>query len=219
MRHRLMYETYNPTNRSFSYNEPPTRIVQMEIITLGGPKNILYSLVHKLPFASDTEINDMLYQEYHRTYGVYNTPQEMIDELNAHITLNRPYWEHLYRTTLYTYNPIENYRMVEEEDESTCGERRNQTTNQSQVDTNTTGKQFGYNEATPSDTQREVGRSASVGGTGSNDKTRTKGKRKLTRSGNIGVTTSQQMIQSERDLIISIIRKYVESFRPFFIIC
>ena len=43
------------------------------------------------------------------------------------------------------------------------------------------------------------------------------GRSTLERSGNIGVTTSQQMIQSERDIIIDVLDWYVAKFISGFI--
>lgn len=81
-------------------------------------------------------------------------------------------WTKLWETLTVEYNPIENYRMTEKGKIDHDGDQNNGV--------------YGFNST-----------SAVPSGTGHDeyiDNT------ELTRSGNIGVTTSQQMIQSERDL-------------------
>lgn len=81
-------------------------------------------------------------------------------------------WTKLWNTLTVEYNPIENYRMTENGKINHGGDQNNGV--------------YGFNStsAVPSGTGHDV----------YIDNT------ELTRSGNIGVTTSQQMIQSERDL-------------------
>lgn len=94
-------------------------------------------------------------------------------------------WNRLLNAFYSDYNPIQNYDMVEDE---------NQNTDVS-VDTTDDRNNFGFN------TTSEDGVPVSKGNinqttTGDFEKNH----RKLTRSGNIGVTTSQQMIESEIEL-------------------
>ena len=81
-------------------------------------------------------------------------------------------WTKLWNTLTVEYNPIENYRMTETGKINHDGDQQNDV--------------YGFNStaAVPSGT----GHDEYIDNT------------ELTRSGNIGVTTSQQMIQSERDL-------------------
>lgn len=85
-------------------------------------------------------------------------------------------WSALWNTLNFEYDPISNYDMVETEG----------TTAGSTTDANSGIYGFNSQQASPSDTSHST--------TNGNEN------RTLTRKGNIGVTTSQQMIQSERDL-------------------
>jgi len=136
--------------------------------------------------------------------------------------LNGANWSREYATLDMEYNPISNYDMTETETES--GTNSNTRTNTgTQTDARTesgtttasgTGSDsvYGFNSANAvPDSESTTGSSATASNT--INETRTddltqgdagthSGTRSLSRSGNIGVTTSQQMIQSERELYV-----------------
>lgn len=138
----------------------------------------------------------------------------------------------LFNTTLYEYDPISNYSMRERELSTMddC-ERVNNTSSvkalnssKSSSDSVENVEQFGYNSDAPSSVQRNGVKDGetniSEGSNNvSNDVKRAShqgAQRVLERSGNIGVTTSQQMIQSERDIIIDVLTEYVSKFLECF---
>lgn len=86
----------------------------------------------------------------------------------------------LYATTKAEYDPIQNYSMTESGTDATTATSNGDTTD--------------YTTSYNSSTENKTGKSAA---TGSSSTTLV---HSFTRSGNIGVTTSQQMLQSERDL-------------------
>lgn len=86
----------------------------------------------------------------------------------------------LYATTEAEYDPIQNYSMSESGTDATYASSSGDTTD--------------YTTSYNSSTENKTGKSAA---SGSSSTTLT---HNFTRSGNIGVTTSQQMLQSERDL-------------------
>lgn len=95
-------------------------------------------------------------------------------------------WNKLYDAYLVkTYNPIENYSMVEEENAAT------NITNKTDGNNNV----FGFNTSSDDGVKNNLNHLEN-NTTGDFDKNH----RKLTRSGNIGVTTSQQMLESELNL-------------------
>ena len=101
-------------------------------------------------------------------------------------------WTKLYNTLTFEYNPIENYSMLETE----TGEinNNNQLNNSTSNNSKSNRQGFNSNNYTPVD---------EVVATGTGNSTEinvNKHERTLKRSGNIGVTTSQQMIESERQL-------------------
>lgn len=136
------------------------------------------------------------------------------------LAVNGRNWSKLWDTLNLDYNPIENYRMVETEQETgsstnsdtstVLGSSNNTGEGQASTSGNNATNVFGFNSDTAvgadtgkTDTETNSTQSATVttnetrevenAGTSKSDRT-------LTRSGNIGVTTSQQMIESERSL-------------------
>lgn len=148
------------------------------------------------------------------------TQEKLTTVANLVFNMFRGNWEKLYYTLSLEYNPISNYDMTETEtiDNDRSNTRTNtgtQTTAGSNSATGSTSSNsendvYGFNSVTPvNDTESDVTASNTTSSTDSHTttdnltETETGGEnieRTLTRSGNIGVTTSQQMIQSERDL-------------------
>lgn len=98
------------------------------------------------------------------------------DFINSHVyELDK-----LYATTEAEYDPIQNYSMTESGTDATYSSSSGDTTD--------------YTTSYNSSAENKTGKSAASGNSSS---TLT---HNFTRAGNIGVTTSQQMLQSERDL-------------------
>lgn len=136
--------------------------------------------------------------------------------------LNAVNWAKEYATLDFEYNPISNYDMTETETASgtTSNEKHNTGTvgdvrtenGTSSASGNTENDVYGFNSSNAvNDTASETTSSATaqntVNDTRTDNLTETDAgshsdARTLTRSGNIGVTTSQQMIQSERELYL-----------------
>ena len=119
-------------------------------------------------------------------------------------SLNHENWGREWATILVEYNPINNYEMTEESTETTDRDaQQSNTGTQGIASTDTTNNGvYGFNSenAVNSDVTTETGnttRTDNLTQSLSDDSTVT---RELHRSGNIGVTTTQQMLQSERDL-------------------
>ena len=141
-------------------------------------------------------------------------------------------WKKLYDTTLLEYNPIENYDRMEDwtdtDSETGTNSRNNNITNTINQEVVTTGSLTEQNTAFNAglaDHAKEITDNDNIttgsGNTIENGSEKTK--RDLTHArtgrthGNIGVTTSQQMIQSEREVsmfnIYDIIAEsFVENF-------
>ena len=92
-------------------------------------------------------------------------------------------WNKIYEAYTTEYQPLENYRMVE-----------NEKVKSKVINTvGTNAGLYGFNSDEAQPTNEVHSTSTTEGSKDDND-------RDLTRSGNIGVTTSQQMLQSELDL-------------------
>ncbi len=125
-------------------------------------------------------------------------------------------WNALYKTLSLEYNPIENYSMTETENvqDSHKGTTESDATdtdtnNETTIVNDTANNQlWGFNSTDSVNSDRQVGDTtrnvdSTRNATHKNTDTETKditSDRTLKRSGNIGVTTSQQMIESERQL-------------------
>lgn len=86
----------------------------------------------------------------------------------------------LYATTEAKYDPIQNYSMTESGTDLTTASSSGDTTD--------------YSTSYNSESENKTGKSAASGNSS------TKLVHNFRRAGNIGITTSQQMLQSERDL-------------------
>lgn len=125
-------------------------------------------------------------------------------------------WNALYKTLSLEYNPIENYSMTETEN---VQDSHKGTLESDSTDTNTNTENtivndtannqlWGFNSTDSVNSDKQIGDTTrnvdgSINSTHKNTDTETKditSDRTLKRSGNIGVTTSQQMIESERQL-------------------
>lgn len=141
-------------------------------------------------------------------------------------------WKKLYDTTVLEYNPIENYDRMEDwtdtDDETTSSARDNTikstSTNEIVNSVNVTDQNTAFN-AGLADHAKQI----TSGDTTENNSITNTEKENIndgrnvmhTRTGrahgNIGVTTSQQMIQSERDLVVFnlydvIAESFIENF-------
>lgn len=141
-------------------------------------------------------------------------------------------WKKLYDTTVLVYNPIENYDRMEDwtvNDDETSSSARDNTikstsTNKIINNVNVTDQNTAFNaglavhakQITDGDTS-ENGSITNTENENVNDGRSGTHTRTGRAHGNIGVTTSQQMIQSERDLVVFnlydiIAESFVENF-------
>lgn len=125
-------------------------------------------------------------------------------------------WNALYKTLSLEYNPIENYSMTETENvqdthKGTIESNGNNTdtyTETTLVDNTSNNQLWGFNSTDSVNSDKQTGDTtrdveSTMDSTHKNTDRETKditSDRTLKRSGNIGVTTSQQMIESERQL-------------------
>lgn len=137
-------------------------------------------------------------------------------------------WQKLYNTTVLEYDPIENYDRREESSEENIGNEHVQSSQERSTDSESRGSnqqhRYGENTATAANTAynsndfADTSKSTSSGSddvmdstvssgsgtenvSGSGNKSSTDLRRLSSRiHGNIGVTTTQQMLQSEREV-------------------
>lgn len=121
-------------------------------------------------------------------------------ELNTRMREIMPGYVKRYATTLFDYNPIENYNMTEG----------------STDDSVTEGKNLERVSDTP---QSEISNldkyMSSASQTDVNGKNNTK--HEAWRKGNIGVMSTQNLIQQERDIIIDLYREIINDLKDLFL--
>lgn len=135
-------------------------------------------------YANVSAVDHRIYDFFRKKYFDRDFAALEDSDINAAVTdfINSHVYEldSLYATTTATYNPIENYNLTE----SGRDETRSSSTG------STTDYSTSYNSAT----ENKTGKSE-AGGSSSTTLIHS-----FSRSGNIGVTTTQQMLQSERDI-------------------
>lgn len=122
--------------------------------------------------------------------------------LNTRLREIMPRFNKLYKTTIYKYNPIENYNM---EEKGTDTRTANGETLSKYLET----PQNGVNDLI----EGKYLTNANHG----TDTTSGTDKHEFTRHGNIGVTTTQQMIEQERKIIIDLDLMIIEELNDLFI--
>lgn len=125
-------------------------------------------------------------------------------------------WKKLYDTTLLEYNPIENYDRMEEWNDTDTESGSSTVTNEI-MNTGTVTEQNTAFNAGLADHAKEISDNDTTNNGSGTNKRDAKHTRSGRAHGNIGVTTSQQMIQSEREVAMFniydiIAESFVENF-------
>lgn len=185
-------------------------------LTGGGVFSVLESLEGvTLPWAEDA-ISSELDAEYYGNVsgdkpcspllrkmveGATMTTTEKEFAASVIVSLCLPNWTREWATLSAEYNPIENYSMTEQmTDDETVSDYGRVHTREDNLKNESKTAVYGFNSTDPSDAGTgEITNTGVVTDRDSGSDTHTRNYT-LSRSGNIGVTTSQQMLQSERDL-------------------
>lgn len=125
-------------------------------------------------------------------------------------------WKKLYDTTLLEYNPIENYDRMEEWNDTDTESGSSTFTNEIMNSGTVTEQNTAFN-AGLADHAKEISDNDTTNNGSGTNKSDAKHTRSGRTHGNIGVTTSQQMIQSEREVAMFniydiIAESFVENF-------
>lgn len=150
----------------------------------------------------------------------FETPAKFKHYFQTRMLEIMPKYVRLYTTTVFKYNPIENYNMIENSEDISKGKDSTDRTNINKDKGNTKFSDTPQGNIDNIDnfmsqaqkTENEVEGSETFTGSRENTENHT-----LTRKGNIGVTTTQQMIEQERrvlefDLFTSIIGELRDLF-------
>ena len=158
--------------------------------------------------------NKFIKHFYFREIGV-ETIERFI--FNLEVTLNEimPYYSHLYKTSIYEYNPILNYDVKEEitrnlDETSNINTVSHGTNINNQYDTPITP--IANTRKTPSLIDEGSGENSATG----NNQTNTIEVHNRTTKGNIGVMTTQDLIMKERQIIINIDKLILDECESLF---
>lgn len=122
--------------------------------------------------------------------------------LNTRLREIMPRYNKLYKTTIYKYNPIENYNMEEG------------STDERSANSESLGK---YSDTPQGALDNLIEGKYLTNATHGTDKTSGKDKHSAWRHGNIGVTTTQQMIEQERKVTIDLDVMIINDLKDLFL--
>lgn len=122
--------------------------------------------------------------------------------LNVKLREIMPRMNKLYTTTLFKYNPIENYNMEEKGKDKRKG------------NSETLAK---YSDTPQGELQNLIDGKYVTNATHGNDKSEGEDVHEFSRHGNIGVTTTQQMIEAERKIIIDLDLMIIDELKEMFL--
>lgn len=148
------------------------------------------------------ELEKKIIEHYYFRQIGFETVGRFIFYLNVRLREIMPRYNQLYKTTLYKYNPIENYSMVEE------GTDKRESK----------GDSLSKYADTPSGPIEDLTDGKYLtNATHGTDKLEGKEDHYFTRKGNIGVTTTQQMIEQERKIIIDLDTMIIDELKDLFL--
>ena len=148
------------------------------------------------------ELEKKIIEHYYFRQIGFETVGRFIFMLNVRLREIMPRMNKLYETTLFKYNPIENYSMEEE------------GTDKRSADSENLAK---YSETPQGELQNLIDGKYLSSASHGTDKSQGEEKHHFTRKGNIGVTTTQQMIEQERNIIIDIDLKIINELNDLFL--
>lgn len=171
----------------------------------------LFDPVDKYPIWNEdhrAELEKKIVEHYALRQIGFETFGQFKYHLNVRMREIMPYYNELYKTTLYKYNPIHNYDMEEEFDEDSDSSSNSKAKLEERFSDTPQGKIENLDDylSTATRNNNDIDNK-------SNQKTKNKGWRK----GNIGVTSTQQLIQSERDIIINIDMLIIDNLKDLFL--
>lgn len=148
------------------------------------------------------ELEKKIIEHYYFRQIGFETVGRFKFKLNTRLREIMPRMNKLYLTTVFKYNPIENYNMEEQGKDTR------------KADSETLGK-YADTPGGELDSLKE-GRYL-TNATHGTDKSSGEENHQFSRHGNIGVTTTQQMIQAERDIIIDLDMMIIDELKDLFI--
>ena len=187
-----------------------SRQAKISVLGLYQWSNDLFSLM-SIPEGLELDIfvNNLL-SETCELEVLYPNPEVMKVLIGSWSAKCLPVWEHLYETTQYEYNPIENYNRTDTGRINRSNTRIHSGTDTETRTTNSQSDEYiaGY-DSVPSGNNDGLVKNDRLENTGGGTNTLAHGEQiadngldttSLNSKGNIGVTTTQKMIREEREI-------------------
>lgn len=187
-----------------------SRQAKISVLGLYQWSNDLFSLM-SIPEGLELDIfvNNLL-AETSELEVLYPNPEVMKVLIGSWSAKCLPVWEHLYETTQYEYNPIENYNRTDTGRINRSNTRVHSGTDTETRTTNSQSDEYiaGF-DSVPSGNNDGLVKNDRLENTGGGTNTLAHGEQiadngldttSLTSKGNIGVTTTQKMIREEREI-------------------
>ena len=149
---------------------------------------------------------------------LYSSPPLLKSLIRVWSNVSQYTWNRLAATLTAEYNPIENYDRMEEWQDSSINNSRYTNSTNNTTNGSTKEQVYGYNNLnTPADNSASTSASTSADTSDSAGNTTSTGSRKGRAHGNIGVTTTQEMLESERQVAMfnfydAVIRDFQKRF-------
>lgn len=154
------------------------------------------------------ELENKIVEHYAFRQIGFETPARFIFELNKKMREIMPYYNKIWATTQYDYNPIENYNMQESSTdtaENTENGKANNLSKYSDTPQNSIDRLDKYLTSATEDSST------------TENKNNGKTEHVAQRTGNIGVTTTQQMIEQERKITIDVDMQIINDLNELFL--
>lgn len=148
------------------------------------------------------ELEKKIIEHYYFRQIGFETVGRFKFKLNTRLREIMPRMNKLYKTTLFKYNPIENYNMEEKGNDK----RKHKADSLGKYADTPGGELDGLLEG-----------KYLTNATHGTDNSEGEEDHYFTRHGNIGVTSSQQLVQAERDLIIDLDLMIIDELKDLFI--
>lgn len=148
------------------------------------------------------ELEKKIIEHYYFKQIGFETVGRFIFKLNEKLRLIMPRINKIYKTTIYKYNPIENYNMEE------------QGTDNRTANSETLSK---YSETPPSELNDFIDGKYLTSANHAKDDNKGEEKHYFTRHGNIGVTSTQQLIEMERKVTIDMFEMVIDELKGLFL--
>lgn len=171
----------------------------------------LFDTVRKYPIWSEDhrqELETKIVEHYYMSQIGFETFGRFKHELNTRMREIMPYYVELYKTTLFDYNPIENYNMTEGSEDLASSEGSTNVKGLDKFSDTPQSKVENLDKYFTNATQTE---------NEGTSKGSSKAERTAWRKGNIGVMSTQNLIQQERDIILNIDKLIIDELQDLFL--